>query len=420
MSKEYQNGPNNRGGKDSDSIPIGGQFRPESVNRRDFIAKCMLFGISLPPMSDALLTSTAAATVSRAAWDPYPWKWGKEAIATNPDAALKWWLDEVTHNAVSDSDPSVVLTDAEISELKAMRPHVGFSWYSLTVYAVEGWKKFWTQKVSEWAAPNIVNFDQEGQPQREKEATELMISKHLKVAGQMSFDWMLFNTFMSLYHEHNIATVGIISPPSAYYPATNSCVTDDVTTFENLVKPICELLHSKGYRSVDAVWMVEASPSFWTGARHLGFERGIKKYESICKINVVQDNIPVATPAAAQAAANQALERYPNLHLFIMLAHQYLGCQAAVRAHNRRDVWVVASDVDEGTATALQSGGWPTYATVSLPIAPLSFAAANVMGKIFLGKRVPLLVKVEGVVATPQNIAEAYSKMWDGEKLPWH
>jgi ABC-type sugar transport system substrate-binding protein len=166
--------------------------------------------------------------------------------------------------------------------------------------------------------------------------------------------------------------------------------------------------------------MVEASPSFWTGARHQGFENGIKKYESICKINVVQDNIPVATPAAAQAAANQALQRYPNLHLFIMLAHQYLGCQAAVRAHDRRDVWVVASDLDEGTATALQSGGWPTYATLSLPIAPLSFASTNVMGKLLLGKRVPLLVKSSGMVATPDNVAEAYSKMWNGEKLPWH
>jgi hypothetical protein len=45
-----------------------------------------------------------------------------------------------------------------------------------------------------------------------------MISQNLKVAGQMSFDWMLFNAFMNLYHEHDLATVGIVSPPSAYYP----------------------------------------------------------------------------------------------------------------------------------------------------------------------------------------------------------
>lgn len=393
------------------------QFPARVVNRRDFLAKSMLAGMSCLPMWEALSSTTSMA--ADAPWDPYPWKWGKNAIADSPDAALKWWLDQLTNNAVSDSDPSVVLTDEEISQLKAMKPRVGFSWYDLTVYAVEGWKKFWTQKASAWAASDIVNFDQQGQPQREKEATQLMISQNLKVAGQMSFDWMLFNAFMRLYHDHNIATVGIVSPPSAFYPASVSCVSDDVANFEALAKPICELMRSKGFTSVDAVWMVEASPSFWTGARHLGFENGIKKYESVCKINVVQDNIPVATPAAAQAAANQALQRYPNLHLFIMLAHQYLGCQAAVRAHDQRDVWVVASDLDEGTATALQSGGWPTYATVSLPIAPLSFASANVMGKLLLGKQVPLLVKSSGTVATPDNVAEAYSKMWNGEKLPW-
>jgi ABC-type sugar transport system substrate-binding protein len=415
MTEDDQNTSNNKGDGAPRRESIWGQF--PVVNRRDFMAKSMLAGMSLPPTWGALSTP---ATAADAPWDPYPWKWGKNAIADSPDAALKWWLDQLTNSAVSDSDPSVVLTDAEISQLKSLKLPVGFSWYDLTVYAVEGWKKFWTQKVSEWASPDIVNFDQRGQPQREKEATQLMISQNLKVAGQMSFDWMLFNAFMNLYHEHGLATVGIVSPPSAYYPASVSCVSDDVTNFEALVKPICELMRSKGYTSIDAVWMVEASPSFWTGARRLGFENGIKKYESTCKINVVQDNVPVATPAAAQAAANQALQRYPNLHLFIMLAHQYLGCQAAVRAHDRRDVWVVASDLDEGTATALQSGGWPTYATVSLPIAPLSFASANVMGKLLLGKRVPLLVKSSGVVATPDNFAEAYSKMWNGEKLPWH
>ena len=417
MSKDYQNEANGATGLD----PLRSrwrQFQSSAMDRRDFTAKSMLFGASLPAAWNAL--SPAGARAAEATWNPYPWKWGKKAIASDPDAALKWWLEQLTSTAVSDSDPSVVLTDAEIAQLKAMKPHVGFSWYDQTVYAVEGWKKFWTQKVSEWASPDIVNFDQQGQPQREKEATQLMISQNLKVAGQMSFDWMLFNAFMTLYHQHDIATVGIVSPPAAFYPATVSCVSDDVANFEALAKPICELLRSKGYTSVDAVWMVEASPSFWTGARHLGFEQGIKKYESICKINVVQDNVPVATPAAAQAAANQALQRYPNLHLFIMLAHQYLGAQAAVRAHDRRDVWVVASDLDEGTATALQSGGWPTYATVSLPIAPLSFASANVMGKLLLGKQVPLLVKSTGVVATPDNVSEAYSKMWNGEKLPWH
>ncbi len=71
----------------------------------------------------------------------------------------------------------------------------------------------------------------------------------------MSFDWMLFNSFMKLYYGHDIATVGIVSPPSAFYPA--SCVSDDLANFEALAKPICELMRSKGFTNVDAVWMVE-------------------------------------------------------------------------------------------------------------------------------------------------------------------
>ena len=69
------------------------------------------------PMWKAL--SSTPTTAADAPWDPYPWKWGKNAIADSPDAALKWWLDQLTNNAVSDSDPSVVLTDEEISSAQS-------------------------------------------------------------------------------------------------------------------------------------------------------------------------------------------------------------------------------------------------------------------------------------------------------------
>ena len=73
-----------------------------------------------------------------------------------------------------------------------------------------------------------------------------------------------------------------------------------------------------------------------------------------------------------------------------MLAHQYVGAAAAVRSAGRRDVWVAASDLDEGTATSLLHGGWPIMITYSLPIAGSGLADANVMGKILLGKKVPV------------------------------
>ena len=55
----------------------------------------------------------------------------------------------------------------------------------------------------------------------------------------------------------------------------------------------------------------------------------------------------------------------------------------------------------------------------SLPIAQSGIADANVMGKILLGKSVPLVVKPRGTVTTPDNVAEAWAHDWGGEELPW-
>ena len=102
-----------------------------------------------------------------------------------------------------------------------------------------------------------------------------------------------------------------------------------------------------------------------------------------------------------------------------MLAHQYKGVAAAVRNAGRKDVWVVASDLDEGTATSLLHGGWPVLITYSLPISSSGNADANVMGKILLGKRVPLIVLSKGTVITSANVKEASAHDWGGEALPW-
>ena len=52
-------------------------------------------------------------------------------------------------------------------------------------------------------------------------------------------------------------------------------------------------------------------------------------------------------------------------------------------------------------AMCAESGGWPVHVTYSLPIAQSGRADAHVMGKILLGKRVPLIVKTTGTVTTP-------------------
>jgi hypothetical protein len=235
----------------------------------------------------------------------------------------------------------------------------------------------------------------------------------------MSFDWMLFNGVMPKFHRAKVATTSVITPAAAYYPITSTCMQDAANDFADMVKPMAIKLRKEGYTSVDAVWMVEASPSWWSVSRKIGFQKGLDDpaNQAICKINIVE-TVPVVENDSAQAAAEAAMQKYPNVHLFIMLAHQYLGAAAAVQAHKRKDIWVVACDLDQGSATALLSGGWPTYMTYSLPIAQLSWAEANVMGKLLLGKQVPMIVYSKGTVTTPENVAAAYAHDWGGESLP--
>jgi hypothetical protein len=183
-------------------------------------------------------------------WDPYPFKWGTFPIADDPNDAIKWWLARVEDSSVPDDDPSVVLTDAEVIQLKEMKPKVGHAWYDLAIPAVAGSNRFWEKGVSEWAGEILV-YDHQSNPDKQ------------------------------------------------------------------LLDP---------------------------------------KVQEICKINIVETK-PVLEDTDAHAATAAALEQHRNIHLFIMLAHQYTGAASAVREAARKDVWVVASDLDQGTATSLLHGG---------------------------------------------------------------
>ena len=322
-------------------------------------------------------------------------------------------------SGVPDTDPSVVLTEDEIKQLQAIKPKVGHSWYDLAVPAIAGWNQFWKNGVSKWAGDVLV-YDNQSKPERMLLGSEFLINQGVHVAGSLAFDWILFGESMKRFHAAKVATTSVATSPSAYYPPTCVCMGDDVTEFAKLVPPIAQFFNSKGFKEVEAVWLVEAHPSWFSISRQTGFQQGLNdpKVQEVCKIKIV-DTKPVLENDDTQAAAEAALQQHPNIHLFIMLAHQYVGAAAAVRSAGRRDVWVAASDLDEGTATSLLHGGWPVMITYSLPIAGSGYADANVMGKILLGKRVPLIAVSQGTVTTSANVKEAYAKDWGGAKIPW-
>lgn len=421
-----------------------GEVQTGRVTRREFMFKAAVLGVSLPIVMQVLAACasdgggaakpslpgqsggaqpSAVASVAPAkfplGWDPYPYEWGTDPIADNPDDATKWWLARTADMSARDDDPEVVLTPNEITELKALKPRVGHAWYTLAVPAIQGWQRFWKVKVAEWADPNILEYDVQAKSERQLLGAQFQIDQGILVAGNMSFDWVLFNEAMLKFHAANVATTSVITPAAIYYPITSTIMQDAATDFADMVKPIAEKLKAEGFSEVDAVWLTEKSPSWWSVSRAIGFQKGLDDpaNQAICKINIVE-TVPVVENDSAQAAAEAAMQKYPNVHLFIMLAHQYLGAAAAVQARNRKDIWVAACDLDEGSATALLSGGWPTYITYSLPIAQLSYGEANVMGKLLLGKQVPLIVLSKGTVTTPDNVEEAYAHDWGGESLP--
>lgn len=396
------------------------------ISRRAFFAKSARLGVGLATVMQVLdatplsRSKAEAAPVFPANWNPYPFPWDEKAIANTPEEAIKWWLARIGDSAIPDTDPAVVLSGADIAKLQSLKPSVGHSWYSLSVPAIGGWNEFWKDGVSKWAG-NVQVYDDQAKPERQLLGTEFLIDQGVIVAGSLSFDWILFGESMKRLHAAKVASVSAATSASAYYPSTCTCMEDDVTEFKKMAMPIAQFFRKKGFEQIDAVWLVEAHPSWFSISRQTGFQHGLDdpEVQKVCKINIV-DTKPVLENEDTQAAAEAALQQHPNLKLFIMLAHQYVGAAAAVRSAGRRDVYVAASDLDEGTAKSLLHGGWPVMITYSLPIAQIGHADANVMGKIALGGKVPLIVLSTGTVTTPENVKQAYAKDWGGKPFPWH
>jgi hypothetical protein len=273
--------------------------------------------------------------------------------------------------------------------------------------------------VRQWAHPLDINFDVQARSELQLLGAQFLIDQKIAVAGNVSFDWVLFNQAMKEYHRANVATTSLIAPASIYYPTTSTCMQSAEDDFTEMVRPLAERLRAEGYTEVDAVWLVEMVPSWWSVSRRIGFQKGLDDPENqaICRINVVE-TLPVVENESAQAATQDAMRRFPNAHLFIMLGHQYAGAAAAIRASNRKDVWVAACDLDDISARDLLAGGWPTCITYSLPVSQVAWAEANVTGKLLLGREVPMIVLSKGTVATPENVGQAYAHDWGGEALP--
>jgi ABC-type sugar transport system substrate-binding protein len=226
---------------------------------------------------------------------------------------------------------------------------------------------------------------------------------------------------MRKLHAATVPSTSVITPSSAYFPTTSTIMSDQVENARSLVLPMAKRLRAEGNKEADVVLLTAKSPAFYDVTRNKGFYEGIKSDEvqQVCKMKVVAER-PVATGTQdAQAVTASILQQFPKVKCIAALGHWFAGSSAAIRDVGRKDVFVIAFDLDQATAADLLTGGWPVHTTYSLPIAQSSHRDADIMGKILLGKKVPLLVKTIGTTTTPENVAEAWAHDWNGEKPPF-
>jgi hypothetical protein len=152
------------------------------VDRREFFRRGALLGVSLTTVVQVLSYFRPLVGEAQAAnslpedWNPYPFAWGKNAIASTPEEAIEWWRARMKDSSVPDADPSTILSEAEIAELKSQGPKVGHSWYDLAIPAVAGWNQFWKAGVSKWAR-DIQVYDNQAKPERMLLGTQFQINQ---------------------------------------------------------------------------------------------------------------------------------------------------------------------------------------------------------------------------------------------------
>lgn len=389
----------------------------ERMAQRYLSRRCLIQGIAA-----GMATLGAAAKAGRQAQaadaiQAYPF--GTKPVAPDVKGAIDFWLGQMK-TAAPDDHPDVVLTAQEIETLRARKLKPGHTWYGLFVPAVAGWNRFWQAEVKKWAA-DVVIYDVQGKPERDIAGVQLMIDQGLPIIGALAVDWIVMGEAMRKLHAANIPSVSCTGPASAYYPTTSSAECNQLDGSRDLAMPMARKLRSTGITESEMIMLPAKSPSFYDVVRTIGFLQGLElpEVKKVCDMKIVAE-MPVATGTEeALAATAAALQKYPKTHVIAALGHWFAGSSAAIRDAGRQDVWVIAYDLDQGTAVDLVSGGWPVQVTYSLPIAQSAKADANLMGKILLGKRVPLMTKSFGTVTTPENVAQAWAHDWNGEKMPF-
>jgi hypothetical protein len=402
---------------DPDAQRIITSFSNARLSRRSFLQSAV-YGTAMSVAGSSLLvTGNFARAATPQVANAYPF--GTSPVATDIRGATQFWLNAMK-DAAPDNSPDVVLTDSEISDLKAMHAKVGHTWFGLFVPAIAGWNRFWGASVDQWAGSKTV-FDVEGKPERDIAGIQLMIDQKVPVVGTLAVDWVVFSEAMRKMHAANVASTSVVAPSSAYFPTTSTIMPDQRENARSLLLPMAKKLAAEGIKESDVVLFTTKSPTFFDTARVLGFKEGIQlpEVQAVCKLKLVAERPIAPAVDAAQAVTSAALQEFPNAHVFGVLDYRSAGAAAAIRDAGRNDVWVVAFDLDQATSRDLLTGGWPVYVTYSLPIAQTSKADAHVMGKILLGKKVPLIVKTVGTVTTTDNVKQAWTHDWNGEKLPF-
>ena len=386
------------------------------LSRRNFL-QAALYGTAASALGGSLVVPHYARAATLPAVQAYPF--GTKPVANDIQGAIQFWLNAMKE-AAPDNSPDVVLTDGEISDLRAMKIKVGHTWYGLFVPAIVGWNRFWGTNVDKWAAAKTV-FDVQGKPERDIAGIQLMIDQKIPIVGTLAVDWVVFSEAMRKLHAAGVASTSVVAPSSAFFPTTSTIMPDQTDNGRSLVLPMAKKLRAEGIKESEVVILTAKNPTFFDISRTIGFKEGLKapEVQEVCKLKLVAEKPVASGTEEAQAATAAALQQFPKAHVIAALGHWYAGASAAIRDAGRNDTWVVAFDLDEGTGRDLLTGGWPVYVTYSLPIAQTGRADANVMGKILLGKRVPLVVKTVGTVATPDNVKEAWAHDWAGEKLPF-
>src|SRR5271156_5703586 len=84
------------------------------MNRREFFRRGAVLGVSLATVTEVLSATKQLVTEAQAAydvpadWNPYPFKWGMDPIASTPEQAIDWWLARMKDSSAPDTDPSAV------------------------------------------------------------------------------------------------------------------------------------------------------------------------------------------------------------------------------------------------------------------------------------------------------------------------